>query len=173
MPQLWKIYHRGQRHRIWCAGGKHYVETSLPATQFPAYIPQQIRNDYEEACAILYLSPKSSAALSRRCLQGMIRDFWGITKGRLYDEISDLQPKVSADLWGAIDNLRQIGNIGAHMEKDINLIIDIEPDEAELLVGLIELLMREWYIDREKRKQLFGDILQANTAKQRQRKGEG
>lgn len=42
---------------------------------FPEYIPQTIRQDYEEACAIITLSPKASATLSRRCLQGMIRDF--------------------------------------------------------------------------------------------------
>lgn len=45
------------------------------AKQFPDYIPQAIKQDYEEACAIVYLSPKASATLSRRCLQGMIRDF--------------------------------------------------------------------------------------------------
>jgi hypothetical protein len=46
----------------------------------PDYIPEQIKDDYYEACSILNLSPKASATLARRCLQGMIRDFWGITK---------------------------------------------------------------------------------------------
>ena len=32
----------------------------------------QLMDDYEEACAIVNLSPKASATLSRRCLQGMI-----------------------------------------------------------------------------------------------------
>ena len=50
------------------------------AKQFPTYIPLSIREDYEEACAIVSLSPKASATLSRRCLQGMIRDFWNIKK---------------------------------------------------------------------------------------------
>lgn len=53
------------------------------ARQYPPYIPQPIRNDYEEACAIVNLSPKASAALARRCLQGMIHDFWGITQKTL------------------------------------------------------------------------------------------
>ena len=44
---------------------------------------------------------------------------------------------------------------------------------AELLIHLIELLMKEWYINREARKKLFGDIFQVNQAKQAQRKGEG
>lgn len=46
--------------------------------QFPEYIPQQIRNDYQEACSIIKNSPKAAATLLRRCLQGMIHDFWGI-----------------------------------------------------------------------------------------------
>lgn len=143
------------------------------ARQYPEFVPQQIRNDYEEACAILSRSPKASATLSRRCLQGMIRDFWGITKSRLYDEISALKDKIQPDLWLAIDSLRQLGNIGAHMEKDVDLIVDIDPGEAEKLIKLIELLIKEWYINREERRQLFGDILQINADKQATRKGEG
>lgn len=142
------------------------------AKQFPDYIPKQIREDYEEACAVLFLSPKSSATLSRRCLQGMIRDYWGITKKRLIDEITALQDKVQPDLWKAIDSLRQLGNIGAHMEKDVDLIVDIDPGEAEKLIKLIELLIKEWYINREDRKNLFADILQINAEKQEERKGE-
>ena len=140
------------------------------AKQYPDYIPQQIREDYEEACAILFLSPKASATLSRRCLQGMIRDYWGITKNRLIDEIFALKDKIQPDLWEAIDNLRQLGNIGAHMEKDVDLIVDIDPGEAEKLIKLIELLIKEWYINREERKNLFDDILQINATKQATRK---
>lgn len=149
------------------------IQPQSHAIQYPDYIPQQIRSDYEEACAVLYLSPKSSATLARRCLQGMIRDYWQIVKGRLYDEISALQDKIQPDLWQAIDSLRQLGNIGAHMEKDTDLIVDIDPGEAEKLIKLIELLMKEWYINREERTKLFGDILQINADKQAIRKGEG
>ena len=149
------------------------IRPQSKAKQYPEYIPEPIREDYEEACAVLYLSPKSSATLARRCLQGMIRDFWGITKASLNAEITELKDKIPADLWSAIDSLRQLGNIGAHMEKDTNLIVDIDPDEAEKLIRLIELLMKEWYISREERKQLFGDILGINAEKQAIRKGEG
>jgi len=143
------------------------------AKQYPPFVPPQIRTDYEEACAILHLSPKSSATLARRCLQGMIRDFWKITKDTLYKEISALKELIQPDLWQALDDLRQLGNIGAHMEKDTNLIIDIDPGEAELLIQLIELLIKEWYITREERTKLFGDIFKLNAEKQAQRKGEG
>lgn len=79
------------------------------ATPFPDYVPLAIRQDYEEACAIRDLSPKASATLSRRCLQGLIRDYWKIVKSRLVDEINALEDKVDPDTWAAIDAVRKIG----------------------------------------------------------------
>jgi uncharacterized protein (UPF0147 family) len=38
------------------------------------------------------------------------------------------------------------------MEKDINIIVDVEPEEAQLLIGLIEQLVDDWYVDRENRR---------------------
>lgn len=146
------------------------LQPKSSAKQYPDYIPEAIRQDYEEACAIANLSPKASATLSRRCLQGIIRNFWGITKPTLNKEIDELRDKVPADLWSSIDALRQLGNIGAHMEKDTNIIVDIDPNEANSLIQLIELLMKEWYINREERKKLFSSIITTNQTKQSERK---
>ena len=114
--------------------------------QFPDYIPQQIRNDYEEATSILNDSPKAAATLLRRCLQGMIHDYWGIYEKNLNAEITALKDKVTQTQWAAIDSLRKMGNIGSHMEQDVNLIIDIDSDEARRLMRLIETLFNKWYI---------------------------
>lgn len=122
------------------------------AKVLPDYIPDPIKEDYYEACRIRDLSPKASATLARRCLQGMIRDFWKISKTRLKDEIDALEEKVDPDTWSSIDAVRSVGNIGAHMEKDINIIVDVEPEEAQLLMGLIEQLVDDWYVDRESRR---------------------
>ena len=132
-----------------------HLKPESEAKPFPDYIPVQLRNDYEEACLIKTKSPNASATFSRRCLQGMIRDFWGVNKGRLIDEINELQKKVDATTWQAIDSVRHVGNIGAHMEKDVNLIIDVDPKEAGMLIWLIETLFEEWYIARhEKEKKM-------------------
>jgi len=139
--------------------------------QFPDYIPQQIRNDYEEATCILNDSPKAAATLYRRCLQGMVRDFWGIAKNKLADAIKELNGKVSVAQWNAIDGLRRIGNIGAHMENDVNMIIDIDEGEAEKLGKLIELLMEKWYIARHDEEALLQDISAISAQKQDERKG--
>ncbi len=122
------------------------------AKVLPDYIPEPIKEDYYEACRIRDLSPKASATLARRCLQGMIRDFYGISKSTLFDEIKELENKVEQDVWDSIDAVREVGNIGAHMKKDINIIVDVEPEEAQLLIGLIEQLVDEWYVAREDRR---------------------
>ena len=117
----------------------------------PDYIPEAIRDAYYEACRIRDLSPMASATLSRRCLQGMIRDFHGIAKATLKLEIDALEKLVESPTWEAIDVVREVGNIGAHMEKDVNLIIDVEPEEAQLLIGLVETLFKDWYIAKHDR----------------------
>ena len=152
----------------WClseAIDQWVLRPSSMALVFPEYVPEAIRQDYEEACKIRDLSPKASATLSRRCLQGVIRDFKGIVKKRLVDEIEALKDEVDPDTWAAIDAVRQIGNIGAHMEKDINEIIDVEPEEAQLLIELIETLIKDWYIARFKRQEHLAKIVAAAKSK--------
>lgn len=133
-----------------------FTQRLLPessAKPLPDYIPAQISDTYSEACRIVSLSPKASATLSRRCLQGMIRDFWGVTdKPNLFQEIDAIKDRVDPDTWDSIDAVRKIGNIGAHMEKDVNLLVDVDPDEATVLIQLVESLFEDWYIDREKRR---------------------
>jgi hypothetical protein len=163
-------------------GKRMYSWNLLPASTAkpqPSYIPAAITDDYVEACKIRDLSPKASATLSRRCLQGMIRDFCKISKNRLIEEIDELRKQVSAgtapqgvlaDSVDAIDAVRGIGNIGAHMEKDINVIVDIEPSEANILIGLIEMLFREWYVQKHQREDRLKALAKLAGVKQIERK---
>ena len=121
------------------------------------------------------MSPKASATLIRRCLQGMIRDFCGISKATLYKEIQELRQQVdngsapngvSNESVDAIDQIRGIGNIGAHMEKDVTVIIPVEKEEAQLLIELTELLFEEWYIARKRRLDRFAALQSAAEAKE-------
>jgi hypothetical protein len=135
------------------------------AKHFPDYVPLVIREDYKEACLIRDLSPKASATLSRRCLQGILRDYWKVKPGRLVDEIKEVKDRIDSITWGAIEAVRKLGNIGAHMEKDINVIVDVDPQEAALLIGLVETLLKEWYINREERKLMMAAVIAAATDK--------
>lgn len=155
----------------------------LPASSAkpqPDYIPEAIRQDYYEACKIKNDSPKASATLARRCLQGMIRDFCGIVKPSLFKEITTLEaqiddgtaPKgVDDETIAAITAIRKLGNIGAHMENDINVIVDVDPEEAQALIGLIEMLFTDWYVARHKRQQRLAAIQEIAAAKEAQKNG--
>jgi hypothetical protein len=137
----------------------------------PDYVPKPITEDYTEACLIADKSPKASATLSRRCLQGMIRDFHGVAKDRLVDEINAIKDRIDPLTWDAIDAVRSIGNIGAHMEKDINLIVDVDEGEAQELIGLIELLINDWYITRHNRQQQLAAVMKIKANKDAAKKG--
>lgn len=138
-----------------------YYEFSYPpasAMHLPDYIPQPILEDYLEAVQIADLSPKASATLARRCLQGMIHDFWGIKEKNLNAEITKLKENIPSKQWEAIDALRKIGNIGAHMEKDTELMVDVDPDEAKKLLKVIELLFKNWYIADHEDNKLLDEV---------------
>lgn len=146
----------------------------------PDYIPAPIREDYFEACLIRDKSPKASATLARRCLQGMIRDFCGISKKRLVDEIAELRKRVEegsapkgveAETVEAIDHVRNIGNIGAHMGADISLIVDVDPGEAQALIDLIEMLFVDWYVARYVRQERLDRLKQISKGKDATIKG--
>ena len=139
---------------------------------YPDYIPEQIRRDYTEANLILEASPKAAATLLRRCLQGMIRDFWNTKKENLFAEITAIKDKVTPPQWKALDGLRKIGNIGAHMEQDVNLIIDIDVGEAKKLLRLIEMLLEKWYIARHDEEALCADIREIADEKTSKRKAK-
>ncbi|MFN3261427.1 MAG: DUF4145 domain-containing protein [Pikeienuella sp.] len=127
----------------------------------PNYIPGPIVEDYKEACRIKDLSPKASATLARRCIQGMIRDFCGISEVTLYKEIEKLRDAVasgnaprgvSEESIDAIDHVRKIGNIGAHMQKNISKVVSVDSGEPQILIDLVETLFEEWYVSRERRR---------------------
>lgn len=137
--------------------------------QFPEFVPQVIREDYEEAYSIVDLSPKASATLSRRCIQGMIRDSWKVTEGTLYKEIEAIRDQIAPEVFSALNSMRNIGNIGAHTERDISLIIDIDPGEAEKLLKLVEMLVHDWYIVPHERAKLLEEIQTIGSEKEAQR----
>ncbi len=135
-------------------------------------MPSAVIADYNEACLIVNLSPKASATLARRCLQGILRGYWNVKAANLAKEIVQIEGKVDQSTWDAIDAVRKVGNIGAHMEKDINLMIDVDPNEAEALIRLIEILIKDWYVARREREEHLSEIKGIAAQKEAERKGE-
>ncbi len=141
--------------------GKHLKTWALVppsrARSFPVELPTAVLEDYQEACIALEFSPKVAAALARRCLSDMLHDFWKVQTGRLIDEFRQIKGAVDPLTWEAIESVKKTGMIGARWENEGIEILDTEPGEARLLIGLIETLIEDWYVAREiRRKRLEG-----------------
>lgn len=111
-------------------------------------------SDFAEAAAVLSISPKASAALSRRNLQAVIHDKAGIKARTLSEEIQSLvaQPGFPSELAGNVDAVRQVGNLAAHPTKETNTgaIVDVEPEEAEWLLEVLEQLFDYYFVQPAK-----------------------
>jgi len=142
--------------------GKHLKTWALvppsQARSFPVALPERVIEDYREACLTLELSPKVAAALSRRCLSEMLRDFWRVQPGSLNDEFRQIKGTADPLTWEAIESVRQSGMIGARMESEGAEIQDADPGEAKLLIGLIETLIQDWYVARDERRKRLDKI---------------
>lgn len=144
--------------------GKHIKTWPLippsRARSFPVALPPAVLEDYREACLVVEFSPKSAAALSRRCLSGMIRDYWQVQPGSLGDEFRQIKGTVDPLTWETIESVRKTGMIGARMDSEGAEITETGPGEAQLLIGLIETLIQDWYVSRQERRKRLDAIRQ-------------
>jgi hypothetical protein len=119
----------------------------------PNEVPPHIKEDYEEACRVLPISPKASATLSRRCLQALLRE-QGYTQKNLIDQITALlgetDPKryLPSVLHDTVDTIRNFGNFAAHPITDQTTLqlISVEPGEAEWCLDILEELFDHYYV---------------------------
>ena len=138
-------------------------------TPMSKHVPKVVVDDYTEACLIKDLSPKAAATLCRRALQGMVRDFWGITKRTLALELEAIETLCDAELFAAMSAVRSIGNIGAHPERNIDLIIEVEEGEVESLLSLLHILDKEWYVARAAKADRLAAIIALGVEKASQK----
>lgn len=116
----------------------------------PAQVTASVAEDYREACLVLADSPKASAALSRRCLQNLLRGKAGVVPGDLAKEIQQVLDSggLPSHLGEAIDAVRQIGNFAAHplKSKSTGEILPVEPGEAVWNLDVLEGLFDFYYV---------------------------
>ena len=129
-------------------GGTYFMlhessgEGEIPVA--PPEVPVPIARDYNEAQAVLDISPKASAALARRCLQHLLRE-----RGyQQHDLVKQVEAVLSEDdptkavpdtLRVALDAVRNFGNFSAHplTDKTTLQIIDVEAGEAEWCLEIL------------------------------------
>jgi Domain of unknown function (DUF4145) len=113
-------------------------------------VPDPYKQDFEEAVAVLPLSPKASSALSRRNLQAIIHDQAGVKGRDLNAEIETLisSGKLPSHISEGLHAVRVIGNFGAHPIKSTATgeIVDVEDGEAEWNLDVLESLFDFYFV---------------------------
>jgi hypothetical protein len=126
-----------------------------PTRPVPPELEGEYAEDFREACAVLSLSPKASAAISRRLVQHVLREKAGVKKANLDQEIKTVldEDLLPADLAEDLDAIRTIGNFSAHPVKstDTGAVVDVEPGEAEWLLDVLEELLEYYFVRPAKR----------------------
>lgn len=119
----------------------------------PKEVPASIRDDYEQACRVLPLSEKASAALARRCLQTILRA-QGYAQRDLAAQIDallgepDPAKAIPTSLRRTVDAIRNFGNFSAHPVTDLTTlqVIDVEPGEAEWCLDILDDMFDHYYV---------------------------
>lgn len=135
-PDDTRISYPTRQRRIYPLAAVRNLGPEVP----PTYVA-----DFSEACSVQELSPKASAALSRRLLQRLLRDEHAISPGNLAQEIEAFihKPGLPSHLGEEVDAIRNIGNFAAHPMKSSQAgeLVDVEPDEVEWQLEVLEALL--------------------------------
>jgi hypothetical protein len=119
----------------------------------PKVVPSPIAKDYNEAARVLAISPKASAALSRRCLQAVLSEA-GYTQRDLSQQIdavlseSDTSKSLPSATHMIVDAIRNFGNFAAHKitDKTTLEIIEVEPTEAEYCLDVLDAVFDHYFV---------------------------
>jgi hypothetical protein len=127
----------------------------LPRTSgrkpLPPEVPEPYRRLYVEAALILQDSPRASAALSRRCLQHLLRELAKASPSDLYHEIEWVLTNAGLPSYvtESLHDLRVIGNMAAHPNKSTATgdYVEVEPGEAEWTLDTLDALFGHYFIE--------------------------
>jgi hypothetical protein len=120
----------------------------------PAQVPREFAQDYEESSTVLQDSAQASAALSRRCLQHVLREVMKAKPSDLFSEIQEVIDggTLPSQLTEVIDAVRVIGNFAAHPMKSKNSgeVLPVEPGEAEWNLDVLDALFDFLFVQPDK-----------------------
>jgi hypothetical protein len=104
--------------------------------------------DFREAVSVFPKSKKASAALSRRCLQFILREKAGTKSKDLSGQIDEVLDELPSELASNVDSIRHVGNFAAHPLKSQSSgeIVEVEEGEAEWLLDVLEELFDHYYV---------------------------
>lgn len=118
-------------------------------------MPEDVKEDFNEARGIVAKSPKGAAALLRLAIQKLMVDLKQSGKD-LNDDIGNLvKMGLSAMVQQSLDAVRVIGNECVH-PGTINL--DDNPETAQALFGLVNIVVDEMIAKPKAVKALYGSL---------------
>jgi hypothetical protein len=113
-------------------------------------VPDPFKQDFIEACNVLPLSAKASAALSRRNLQAILREKAATKKKDLADQIDEVVATgtLPSHIVDGLHAVRNIGNFAAHeiKSKTTGAIVEVEAGEAEWNLDILESLFDFYFV---------------------------
>lgn len=118
-----------------------------------ALVPEQINKDYQEAALIETLSPGASAAISRRCLQNILKDKYAGIILDAFNLKKQVQLTLDANVFPShitdeLHGIRSIGNHSAHTNVDpiTNEIVEVGQTEAAACLDVVEQIIDFCYV---------------------------
>ncbi len=147
----WVPVHSSFRFQI--AGDRMVHPDTYGRKPVPAEVPADLAEDCLEARAVVSVSPKASAALSRRVLQALLRQ-QGYPQHDLAKQIDavlhepDARRSLPSALHESVDAIRSFGNFSAHPVTDLTTlqIVAVEEGEADWCLELIDELFDHFYV---------------------------
>ncbi|MEB3244466.1 MAG: hypothetical protein VKJ06_00570 [Vampirovibrionales bacterium] len=152
---------------------------------YPIFIPAEIRQLYQEAVGTLNASPRASAALSRQCIQRIVRSVFNIQKLTLRQELIAIRDKVDPIIYKVIQNMMTLPTgqqtptlpgagvaasrelaasstsltIGCNMEGEAGLIKESTDLEARKLILLAQFMLDELYVERYQKESMLKKVV--------------
>jgi hypothetical protein len=97
-------------------------------------LPEEIKNDYEEAAKIVNISPRGASALLRLAIQKLCKELGGEGKNINNDIASLVEKGLPARIQKALDTVRVVGNESVHPG-----VLDVK-DNKEIAFALFKLV---------------------------------
>jgi hypothetical protein len=139
---------------VW-VDGKIVYPTSMSVVEPHEMMPIAVKGDFEEAGAIVNLSPRGAAALARLCIQKLVLEL-GEKGSNLNDDIGNLVKKgLEIEVQQALDVVRVVGNNAVHPGT-----IDLKDDKetALTLLALINMIVERRIAGPKKLLGLFAGL---------------
>jgi hypothetical protein len=138
---------------IWSSDEERCIDPVIGGGPRPHIeMPEDVKDDYEEARRIIGQSPRGACALLRLCVQKLCKDLG--EKGKdINDDIASLVQKgLPQEVQEAMDSLRVVGNNAVHPgEMDLK----DDPETASALFNLLNFVVEEMIAKPKRRRGVF------------------